>query len=97
MLSDPGSWKEVDPDEKMRQKVQARCQPKGHEGMKRTVVVMLVRAVGITPLWKDSAVFCMATSCVLSWGGLEVCGDGVAGYMAVCRSGVRTPHFRDGW
>ena len=51
---------------------------------KRTVVVMLVRAVGVVPLWKDSTAFCMAGSRVFTRGGFGVCCGSVAVYMVEC-------------
>lgn len=55
---------------------------------------MLVRAVGVTPLWKDSAVFCIVASRVLAWGDFKVRGGGVAKYMSVCLSRTRAVYFR---
>jgi hypothetical protein len=52
------------------------------EGTKHTVVVMLVRAVGGAPLWKESAVLCIVGSRAPARDGFEVCGGNVAGYIA---------------
>ena len=54
------------------------------EDVKRTVVVILVRAVGVAPLWKDSAVFCIMDSRTLARDDFKVGGGSVAGYMVVC-------------
>lgn len=43
------------------------------ENIKLTVVVMLVRAVGVAPLWKDSAVFCILASQIPAHEGFRVC------------------------
>ena len=66
------------PDEKTCQNASWR------EGAKHTVVVMLVRAVGVAPLWKDSAVFCIVGPRVPVRDDLKVCGGSVAGYRVVC-------------
>lgn len=65
---------------KTRQNVEERYQYQSG-GTKRTVVVMLVRAVGVAPLWKDSAALCIAGSRVLARIDFGVCGGSVAGYM----------------
>ena len=48
--------------------------------MERTVVVMLVRAVGVAPLWKESAVLCIVGSLVLARDDSKGCGGSVTGY-----------------
>jgi len=50
------------------------------KAVKRTVVVMLVRAVGVTPFWKDSAALCIVGSLVPTRDDLGVGG----GSAAVC-------------
>lgn len=54
---------------------------------------MLVRAVGVTPLWKDSAALCIAGSRVLARVDFKVGGGSAAGYMVGCLSGVRGVYF----
>lgn len=49
------------------------------EGMRRTVVVTLVLAVGGAPLWKESAVFCMAGSLTPVRGDVKMWDGTVAG------------------
>jgi len=63
------------------------------EGVKRTVVVILVRAVGVAPLWKDSAVFCIIDSRVLARDDFEAGGGSVAGYMVVCLFWTRSSYL----
>ena len=61
--------------------------------MKRTLVVMLVRAVGVAPLWKDSAALCIAGSRVLARNDFGVDGDSVAGYRVGCLLRTRGVYF----
>ena len=42
---------------------------------------MLVRAVGVAPLWKDSAVLCIAGSRGLARDGFKASGGSVTEYM----------------
>ena len=48
---------------------------------------MLVRAVGVAPLWKDSAALCIVAARVLVWGDFKVCGGDVAVRLSRARGG----------
>ena len=50
---------------------------------------MLVRAVGVAPLWKDSAVLCIVSLRVPARGDFKDCGGSVAEYLVVCRFRTR--------
>ena len=52
--------------------------------MERTVVVTLVRAVGVAPLWKDSATLCIVGSRALARGDFKVGGGRVTGGIVGC-------------
>ena len=47
--------------------------------MERTMVVMPVRAVGVSPFWKDGVVFYIVNSGVPTRAYRKVCGSGVVG------------------
>ena len=57
--------------------------------VKRTVVVMLVRAVGVAPPWKDSAVFCIVSLRIPARDDFKDCGGSVAEYLVGCRFRTR--------
>jgi len=65
------------------------------EGMKRTLVVILVLAVGVAPLWKDSAVLCIMDSRALAGDDFKVGGGSVAGYTMVCLFRTRGCYLAD--
>lgn len=70
--------------EKTGQNAEGGCRSRRDGSTKHTVVVMLVRAVGVVPLWKDSTAFCMAGSRVFTRDGFGVCCGSVTVYMVGC-------------
>ena len=62
--------------------------------MKLTVVVMLVRAVGVAPLWKESGALCIMGFRALARVDFKVGGGSVVGYSAECLLRARGVYFR---